>query len=303
MSSGKNSRALFPDEVAADKPLLADTENLLSLALAEDVGSGDVTSRICVPAEAETEAHLTAREDGVLAGLWIVQMVYDLLEDGVVVARRAEEGATIRGGACVGTVSGPVAGILTGERVALNCLQRLSGVATLTRRFVNAVEGTRSAICDTRKTTPGWRRLEKYAVRCGGADNHRMGLYDAVLIKDNHVAASNRSIEELATEARRRVEGRMEIEIEVDGLDQLEAVLPLGMETVLLDNMKPAQLREAVALRDRLRPGGPPKLEASGGVTLERVREIAETGVDRISVGALTHSAPALDVAMDIRRT
>jgi len=169
----------------------------------------------------------------------------------------------------------------------------------MTRAFVHAVEGTSAAICDTRKTTPGWRYLEKYAVRCAGGTNHRMGLYDEVLIKDNHVALAGCPIEQLVTRARDRFGAEMVIEVEVDTLDQLRAVLPLAADRILLDNMTTDQLREAVALRNRLGSDGRPLLEASGGVTLATVRAIAETGVDRISVGALTHSAVALDVALD----
>jgi nicotinate-nucleotide pyrophosphorylase (carboxylating) len=218
----------------------------------------------------------------------------------VVLRAALSEGQRFRAGQTLATLVGPAQALLTGERTALNFLQRLCGVATLTRAFVEAVRGSRAVICDTRKTTPGWRRLEKYAVRCGGGTNHRMGLYDEMLIKDNHLALAGRDLKGLVTAARRRVGPRMIIEVEVERLEQLHSALALPVDYVLLDNMAPPMLRKAVALRDAVRRDGWPLLEASGGVTLDNVRAVASAGVDRISVGALTHSAPALDIAMDI---
>ena len=243
---------------------------------------------------------MVARQAGVVAGLWLVGMVYGRIDDQVQVGLSVADGRAVWPGEVLAEVRGPAASLLAGERTALNFLQHLGGIATLTAAFVEAVEGTRAVICDTRKTTPGWRRLEKYAVRCGGGTNHRMGLYDEVLIKDNHLALAGRGIVETVLEVRDRVGERVKIEVEVDTLEQLGQVLPLPVDCILLDNMSAAQLGEAVAMRDAADPRGAPLLEASGGVTLATVGEIALSGVDRISVGALTHSAPALDVAMDI---
>ena len=315
MRGRSKKRGQLPAGGAADPPLLAEAALLVEAAVAEDVGAGDVTTRVCPPARRTGAARIVARADGVLAGLWIVQMVYRRLDRAVWVERRAADGARVRAGQTVALVRGPLAAILTGERIALNFVQRLSGVATLTRAFVRAVRGTGAVICDTRKTTPGWRRLEKYAVRCGGGTNHRLGLYDEVLIKDNHLALARRPLADVVREARRRVGPKMKIEVEVETLDQLREVLSLlpaqpartgrslgagGVDYILLDNMPRDRLRRAVRMREAVRPGGPPFLEASGGVTLRNVRAIARTGVDRISVGALTHSAPALDLALDV---
>lgn len=279
---------------------LSDAADLVTMAVREDVGPGDVTSEATLPADLQAEARVVARSDGVLAGLWIVPMVYDILGTSVSVEGHAEDGDRFEAGRHLATLRGPAAEILRGERAMLNFLQRLCGVATLTRTYVDAVAHTGARIVDTRKTTPGWRRLEKYAVRCGGATNHRMGLWDMVLIKDNHVALAGRSPAELVAAAREHTGGQVEIMVEVDTLEQLAEVLPTDADYVLLDNMAPGQLREAVRMRDQARPSRRPLLEASGNVTLETVRSVAETGVDRISVGALTHSAPALDLACDV---
>jgi len=293
----------LPVGVADDQALLADARGLVRLALAEDLRSGDVTSQACLPSGKTASATLVARADGVLAGLWLVPMVYEALAGGVTFAADAADADRVRSGQPLGTIGGGAAVILTGERIALNFVQHLSGVATLTRAFVDAVAGTRAVICDTRKTTPGWRRLEKYAVRCGGGTNHRMGLHDAMLIKDNHLALAARDLGAVVAEARRVGGPDMIVEVEVDTVEQLEAALSLPVDMVLLDNMSLADMQRAVALSDRLGRGNRPLLEASGGVALDTVRAIAETGVDRISVGALTHSAPALDVGMDIPAT
>ncbi len=288
-------------EVSAEEDLLSEASLLVALALVEDVGTGDITTQVCLAADHPGRGSIVARCPGVVAGLWFVGMVYERIDPTVVVTFHAADGDAVEAGLELAVVTGPAASILTGERTALNFLQRLSGIATLTRRFVEAVRGTKAVICDTRKTTPGWRHLEKYAVRCGGGTNHRVGLYDQILIKDNHIALSGQTIEALVAEARARVGPQFKIEVEVDTLDQLRAALPLPVDYILLDNMTAAEMRQAVALRDELRPGGLPLLETSGGVTLQTVREFAETGVDRISVGVLTHSAPALDIALDIR--
>jgi nicotinate-nucleotide pyrophosphorylase (carboxylating) len=274
---------------------------LARLALAEDLGdSGDRTSLAVIPPNLEGKAVLVARTHGVVAGLPTVRGTFDLVDPRLVIDLEIEDGQALKSGTRLATVRGPMRGLLTGERTALNFLQRLSGVASLTRRYVDQIAGLPVQLLDTRKTTPGWRLLEKYAVRCGGGQNHRMGLADGVLIKDNHLAALGHVAEPVAEAVRlaRAAYGHtIPLEIEVDTLDQLERALVCLPDIVLLDNMSPAQLREAVRRRDIVAPKI--RLEASGGVNLTTIRAIAETGVDRISVGALTHSAVALDIGLD----
>jgi len=258
--------------------------------LAEDVGDGDVTTEAVVPADARLDASLLLKEQGVVCGLAQAEEVFRALDPDVEFEQLVRDGTAASGE--VARVSGNARALLTGERTALNLLGRLSGIATLTRRYVDAVAGTGATILDTRKTTPGLRELEKLAVRAGGGNNHRFGLYDAILIKDNHLRLGGgiaRSVES----ARRT---GLPVEVECESLDDVRDALAAGADTILLDNMSPAQLREAVLLVD-----GRAKTEASGGVTLENVRSIAETGVDFISVGALTHSARSLDVSMEVR--
>ncbi len=272
---------------------------LIDLALAEDMNtSGDRTTLATIPAEAVSKAAFVARSSGVVAGLPIGEMVcsaYDLALDFTLLV---PDGTSVKAGTQLATVSGSLRSILAAERTALNFLQRLSGIATLTRKFVDAITGTRATILDTRKTTPGWRLLEKYAVRCGGGANHRIGLSDGILIKDNHLAGLGGDVKR-AVEAARKFPGNagLSIEVEVDTLEQLEVALAVRADIVLLDNMSLDQLRAAVSRRDAHSPGV--LLEASGGVNLTTVKEIAATGIDRISVGALTHSAPALDIGLD----
>jgi nicotinate-nucleotide pyrophosphorylase (carboxylating) len=329
---------------------------LVELALAEDLGglglAGDLTSRALIPEEMQGTVNVVARADGILAGSPVARLVYERLDPAVLWNERLPDGSRVTGGTIVATVAGPLRSLLTGERTVLNFLMHLSGVATLTRKFVDAVAGTRAVILDTRKTLPGWRRLEKYAVRAGGGTNHRLGLADGCLIKDNHLAAwragtspaeSSRSIAAAVAAARRALPASVPVEVEVDTLEQLadalaglpDAGLPdIGLphaglpDIVLLDNMDVATLRACVALRDRLAPNV--LLEASGGIRLTEAQEeyeppglsrrsgglnpparlpddvaarlpndVAATGVDRISVGAITHSAPALDLAFD----
>jgi nicotinate-nucleotide pyrophosphorylase (carboxylating) len=273
-----------------DRALLA---GLVSRFLAEDIGTGDVTTSVMVPADAFASASLVFRMPGVVAGLPAVVEVYRQLSAEVTVMESAHEGDVMEAGAVAAVVQGPARPILTGERVALNMLQRLSGIATLTRRYVEAVEGTGARIADTRKTTPGLRALEKYAVAVGGGRNHRMGLYDAVMIKDNHIAAAG-SIAEAVARARRAIPHTMTITVECDRLDQVDEALEAGADILLLDNMTD-DVRAEAASRCR----GRAVAEASGGITLETARRIAETGVQVLSVGALTHSAAALDIGMD----
>jgi len=269
-------------------------EPAVRAALLEDLGTGaDLTSAAVVPADATAHALLVARKPGRLAGLACAATAFHLVDPTIRFTPAAADGAVLTAGQTVAAIEGRARPILTAERVALNFVQRLSGVATLTAAFVAAVSGTAARIVDTRKTTPGLRALEKYAVRCGGGFNHRFGLHDGILIKDNHIAALGGI--RAALERARTVAGHMvAIEIEVDRLDQLAEALDAGATHVLLDNFSLDDLRTAVAMA-----GGRAVLEASGGVTLDSVRAIAATGVHAISSGALTHSAPALDLALD----
>ncbi len=304
-------------QVAWDETLQAELKEILRLAVREDLqDQGDWTSRALVPEGVPGKAAVVARQPGLMAGLPAGEMALAAVDPRLRWLPEAGDGQIVRRGDRLAVVEGPARGLLAAERLLLNLLGRLAGIATLTRKYVDAVAGTGARIYDTRKTTPGWRRLEKYAVGCGGGRNHRTGLFEAVLIKDNHLAlgaqpaAAGRSplcftSAEAVQRARRyvaqQVPGpagqRMIIEVEVDTLEQLAEVLPGWPDIVLLDNMLPAQLREAVLLRDARAPQV--ELEASGGVGLETVRAIAESGVERISVGALTHSAAWLDVALD----
>lgn len=275
--------------------------DLAKLALAEDLAAaGDLTSQALIPPERTGATILVARQPGVLAGLPAVAVTFALVDPALVLQTLLDDGSVIQPGDRLAVVSGQARAILRGERTALNFVQRLSGIATLTRRYVDAVAGTRCQILDTRKTAPGWRLLEKYAVRCGGGHNHRMGLHDGILIKDNHLAAlaeHSDPVGEAVRTVRQKHGNSVPLEIEVDTLAQLESALKAKPDIVLLDNMSLADLKESVRRRDVLAPEV--RLEASGGVTLNTVRSIAETGVDRISIGALTHSAPALDIALD----
>jgi len=266
---------------------------LIDLALAEDVGKGDVTTVATVPEGKEGRAVIIAKAYGIVCGLPIAAEAFRNVDAAIRLTHLASDGEPVAPGDVVAALSGPLRGILTAERTALNFLTHLSGIATLTARFVDVVAPYRAVILDTRKTTPGWRILEKYAVRCGGGRNHRMGLYDMVLIKDNHIAACGS-----LAEAVRRVRAAgisLPIEVEVRTLAELEEALSLGVDRILLDNMDIPTLRKAIA-----RAKGKVELEASGGVTLENAAEIAACGVDYISIGALTHSAPALDFSLEI---
>jgi nicotinate-nucleotide pyrophosphorylase (carboxylating) len=283
-------------------------EALLPLALAEDFGEvGDITSASTIPSDARGAACLVARSPGVLAGLPVAERLaaeFELLEHW---KTYKTDGDRLEPGAIVARLAGPMRSLLALERTLLNFLQRLSGIATLTARFVAETAGTRAAIYDTRKTTPGWRALEKYAVRCGGGRNHRFGLYDAVLIKDNHLAwlqsaaGGGVGVEEpiaaAVASARANVPAGTVVEVEVDTLEQLDVALRSGPDVILVDNLGSSGMAEAVRRRDAVAPSI--RLEASGGINLATAGAIAAAGVDRISVGALTHSAPSLDLAMD----
>lgn len=270
---------------------------LIDLALIEDVGTGDVTSEYFVPAERRARAVVIGKSIGVLAGTAVAAEVFQRLDEETEVEILLEDGAHIAPGAIVMEVRGAARSLLTAERTALNFLQRLSGVATKTAEFVEAVRGTGAVILDTRKTTPGWRLLQKAAVVAGGGQNHRMGLYDRAMVKDNHLVAEG-GLEALQAAIRELKEEKpgVEVELEADKLEQVEAFLNLeGVDYILLDNMDNEMLAQAVAMRRK----GDARFEASGGVSLETVRGIAETGVHFISVGALTHSAIALDLSLE----
>src|SRR5215470_172995 len=269
---------------------------LIEAALAEDIGRGDITTELTVPATLRATAVIVAKEAGVLAGAPMVDGVFAALgARDLSVAHHSSDGSGFAAGATLMTLEGAAADLLTGERTALNFLQRLCGVATLTRRFVEAVAGTRARIIDTRKTTPGWRALQKYAVRMGGGQNHRGGLDDGILIKDNHLLAAG-GVTAAVDAARRGAAHTTRIQVECATLAEVDEALAAGADAILLDNMSIDQLRAAVR-----RIAGRAIVEASGGVTLATVRAIAETGVDLISVGELTHSAPAIDLSMKIQ--
>ncbi len=272
------------------------TESLIDLALAEDVGSGDLTARCFVPEDARSCARIAAREAGVLAGLDVARRIFARLDPRIEVRARLADGDAFAAGDTVLELEGPTRALLTGERTALNFLQRLCGVATQTRRYVQAVRPHPVQVWDTRKTTPGWRLLEKSAVRAGGGTNHRMGLYDHVMVKDNHLAAGGGlAALQAGIDCVRAERPDARVQIEADTLEQVAAFLSLsGVDMLLLDNMSCGKLREAVRLN-----AGRLWLEASGGVTLDTIGAIAATGVNAISVGALTHSARALDLGLD----
>lgn len=276
--------------------------HLVDLSLQEDLqGTGDLTCLSTIPESLLAKVQLVSRETGVLSGLEILPLVFERLPGSVQSALHVQDGGAVQPGMVIAEMSGPVRSLLIGERTVLNFLTHLSGIASRTAEFVRRVQGTRAVILDTRKTLPGYRALQKYAVRCGGGVNHRMGLYDGVLIKDNHLAArGEQSCAAAVSEARKWTSERglpSAVEIEVDTLEQLRDALQARPEIVLLDNMPPPLLRQAVGIRDAL--SGATLLEASGGVNLRTVREIAESGVERISVGSLTHSAAALDLGFD----
>jgi len=267
-------------------------ERIIRTALEEDIGLGDITTEATVPAGVSARAELVAKEDFVLAGLDVAARVFAELDHQVAFEKLKADGEKIARGDVIAWIKGDARILLQGERVALNLLQRMSGIATLTSRFVAAIEGTGTVVVDTRKTVPGLRVLDKYAVRMGGGKNHRTSLYDGVLIKENHVAAAG-GIGAAVARARKRISHVLKVEIETRDLEEVRQALEAGADVILLDNMNLTQLREAVTLID-----GRAVTEASGGVSLETIRDIAETGVDVISVGALTHSCRAVDISM-----
>ena len=274
-------------------------QELVTRLLAEDVGYGDITTLALVPPQAQGHGRFLAKETLVLAGLDVAGTVFHTVDNTIRLACAMQDGVLLSPGSIIAEIHGPAQALLTAERVALNLLQRLSGVATATRRYVEAVRHTKARIIDTRKTTPGLRLLEKYAVQVGGGHNHRFGLGDGVLIKDNHIAIAG-GIPTAVSLARQAISHLQKIEVEVEDFTQLHEALAAGADAILLDNMTPEQTREAVHLV-RETPGGDHiLLESSGGITLQTVRLYAEAGVDLISVGALTHSAPAVDISLEL---
>lgn len=268
---------------------------LISEALAEDIGSGDVTSAVTIPVDAQGSAEIRAKQDLVPAGLDVARQVFHALDPAIIYETLVEEGAPIQAGDALASVSGRTRMLLAGERVALNLLQHLSGIATLTAQYAAKLKGTKARILDTRKTLPGLRALEKYAVRIGGGRNHRFGLFDGILIKDNHITAAG-GITRAVELARNRAHHLLKIEVETKTLDEVKEALASGADIIMLDNMPLDMMRQAVRL-----VGGRVPVEASGNVSLETVRQIAETGVDLISAGSLTHSAPAADISMKLK--
>ena len=281
-----------PDEIT-DTDISSVILEVIRRALAEDIGAGDATTDCIVPADALTKGHFLAKQSGIIAGLDVAGAVYEMVDGRVAMEVTVVEGERVADRQVLARLSGPARALLTAERTALNFLGRMSGIATLTRQFVDAVAGTRAVILDTRKTAPGLRALDKLAVRRGGGQNHRAGLYDMILIKDNHIDYAG-SLEEAVRKAR-QAGGNLQIEVEARTLEDVKRALEIGVERILLDNMSTETMRQAVKLT-----AGRAKLEASGNVSLANVRAVAETGVDFISVGALTHSVKVFDVSFDV---
>ena len=280
---------------------IKDYSALVELAINEDIGNGDITSQAVNLPEENFIGVFTSREEGILAGSDIAQYVLKKISPESKIKFLLKDGAKLKRGTKIAIIKGPTSGVLMAERIILNFLQRLSGIASITNQYVAKVSGTDCKILDTRKTTPGWRNIEKYAVLCGGGTNHRMGLYDMVMIKDNHIASLSKSsdtpIREAVGRARQVVGKNKKIIVEVDTLNQMVEALSISPEIILLDNMDIQKLKKAVILRNKTMPNI--LLEASGGVNLKTVQKIAKTGVDRISIGALTHSVKALDIGLD----
>jgi nicotinate-nucleotide pyrophosphorylase (carboxylating) len=269
-------------------------KTFISNALKEDIGPGDLTTEALIPPDIEGRAELIAKEPLILAGIEVAREVFHQINQDINFLGRHTDGEELSASTVIATISGQLASLLTAERVALNLMQRLSGIATLTRQYVKRTEGTKARIVDTRKTTPGLRALEKYAVRIGGGKNHRFGLFDGILIKDNHIAAVG-SLTEAVKRAREKAPHTLKIEVETENIDQVREAISAGAEIIMLDNMGIETMKEAVRLIN-----GKALIEASGGINLSNVRQVAETGVDLISLGAITHSARSMDISMEI---
>ncbi len=269
-------------------------DKIIEQALLEDIGTGDITSESIVPSDLKAKGIIKTSEEGVVAGLDIAYLIFKKLDSEIIFQEKIKDGTKVTRGKVLAEISGYARTILKGERVALNFLQRMSGIATITSKFCQQVKDFPVRIFDTRKTTPGLRILEKYAVRMGGGHNHRFGLYDAVLIKDNHIAVAG-GIKSAVNSVRKQISHTVKIEVEAENLSQLQEALKAQVDTIMLDNMDLETMKEAVKMVK-----GEALIEASGGITLEKVREIARTGVDLISVGALTHSVKSLDISMEI---
>jgi len=283
--------------VESMKTVWQQVERIVKDALSEDIASGDVTTEALIPSDLRGKASILVKRDGVLAGIDVAREVFRQIDRSLRFKALAKDGTKVRKGQVVATVEGKAASILKAERTALNFLQHMSGIATETARYVEAVSGTRAVVTDTRKTIPGLRLLEKYAVRAGGGKNHRLNLADGVLIKDNHLVALRADevgLGEAVKKARQRAPKGLKIEVEVESVPQAREALAAGADIIMLDNMKPEDMRKAVKLVK-----GKALLEASGGITPDNVRSVAETGVDLISIGALTHSARALDISLE----
>ncbi|MDR3001345.1 MAG: carboxylating nicotinate-nucleotide diphosphorylase [Fibromonadaceae bacterium] len=275
-----------------------DAQVLIRLALDEDIRTGDVTSLWTLPGNQIQTATLIAKENGVVAGIPVIPLIFNELKGEVNIETFISDGTAVKTGDKIAEITGETKTLLSGERVMLNFLQQLSGVATITNKFAEALKGGKTRVLDTRKTIPGFRTLQKYAVLAGGGSNHRMGLWDMVLVKDNHIAAAGGVLEAWNTVKKQNTQN-LKVEIEVENLEQLKSLLGLGVNRIMLDNMSNETMREAVRIVRE--SGDPVELEASGNMTLERVKEIADIGLDFISVGALTHSVQALDISMRIK--
>ncbi|HEC91671.1 MAG TPA: carboxylating nicotinate-nucleotide diphosphorylase [Candidatus Atribacteria bacterium] len=269
-------------------------DKIIEQALLEDIGTGDITTDSIIPYNLKTKGVIKTKEEGVIAGLDIAKLVFKKLDSNIIFQENIEDGTKVSQNKILAEITGPARIMLKGERVALNFLQRMSGIATTTSKFYEEIKGFPVRIADTRKTTPGLRILEKYAVRMGGGSNHRFGLYDAVLIKDNHIAVAG-NIKSAVNSVRKQIPHTIKIEVEVENLSQLQEALEMKVDIVMLDNMSLDMMKKAVKMAK-----GKTLIEASGGITLKNVREIAQTGVDLISVGALTHSVKALDISMEV---
>ncbi len=290
---------------------IKEIKDIVQLAIQEDIGKGDITSEIFIPEDSKSEGIFLAKEDGIIAGLPVAEYVFSQIDNDLLFTSNIEEGTKVNKGTTIANVKGPTISILSAERLVLNFLQRLSGIATLTNKFVEKVKGYKTQIMDTRKTTPGWRYLEKYAVRVGGGVNHRAGLYDQILVKDNHLEiiekARKKGIDlfsELVKKARKQTDEGVLIEVEIEDTDHIKDLMDAGVDIIMFDNMKLAEISTALDLINESEKEAKSSktvfTEVSGNITLENVEEYAKTGVDRISVGMITHSARALDISLEI---